>query len=102
MNQEPKKRTGGRLKGSPNKITASVKQRISILIDRNWKQMQKDMDSMAPKDRVLVIANLLPYVIPKLASSTNDISIKQKLEDMSAGQLEKVVDQILNEDTNEH
>jgi hypothetical protein len=95
--EQPKKKTGGRLKGQPNKISQTVKQRIDILVERNWKQIQIDLDSLSPKDRLTIITNLLPFVLPKMASTTNEISLTSKLEGMTTIQLETVVNQILLE-----
>lgn len=58
-------KTGGRQKGTPNKLTSDFKSWIYTLIDRNRNQIKKDLKNMDPKDRLLILEKLMQYVIPK-------------------------------------
>lgn len=88
----------GRPKGVPNKVTGSLRERIQSLIDDNWSTLQRDLKKLDPKDRLTLISGLLVYVVPKLAATTSEVSIKNKLESMSNEKLELLVNQILEED----
>lgn len=60
-----KGRLGGRTKGTPNKVTSTVKEWLAELIDKNRKQMEKDIKQLEPRERLQVLEKLMPYVIPK-------------------------------------
>jgi len=58
-------RIGGRAKGTPNKTTSSVKEWITDLINSNKEQVEHDLQTVAPEERLRIIASLLNYVTPK-------------------------------------
>lgn len=60
-----KGRLGGRAKGTPNRVTASVKDWISQVIDKNRRQMERDLKALSPKDRLLMLEKLMQYVVSK-------------------------------------
>jgi len=60
----------GRPKGSENRITKEVKDKINKLLADNFMNFQKDLEVLEPKDRLQVLLSLLPYVVPKLQSSS--------------------------------
>uniref|UniRef100_A0AB33JHM5 Phage protein n=1 Tax=Prevotella sp. GTC17262 TaxID=3236797 RepID=A0AB33JHM5_9BACT len=61
-------KTGGRTKGTPNKVTASLKDFIRNLIDENREQVIADLRELEPYQRLLFIERLIGYVLPKQAS----------------------------------
>lgn len=83
-------KTGGRAKGTPNKVTATVKDWISQLIDDNRNQIEKDIKKLSPKDRLQVFEKLMQYVIPKQQSVRADID----LSELSETQLDLIVDEL--------
>lgn len=58
-------KTGGRQKGTPNKVTASVKSWLSCLIDKNRKQIERDLKAVEPMERLQMLEKLMQYVVPK-------------------------------------
>ena len=58
-------KTGGRQKGTPNKVTASVRGWLSCLIDKNRKQIERDLKAVEPMERLQMIEKLMQYVVPK-------------------------------------
>ena len=58
-------KTGGRQKGTPNKVTASVKGWLSCLIDKNRKQIERDLKAVDPMERLQMLEKLMQYVVPK-------------------------------------
>lgn len=58
-------KTGGRSKGTPNKITGTLKEFISEIIDENRERIREDLDALEPKDRLQVLEKMMQYVIPK-------------------------------------
>ena len=63
-------KTGGRQAGTPNKVTGTLKDFISNLIENNREQIEADLKKLQPKDRLMILERLLQYVIPK----QNDIT----------------------------
>lgn len=60
----------GRPKGTPNKVTGSLRKRINDFLADNWQQMQNDFKALDPKDRLTFYEKLLSYGLPKLQSTT--------------------------------
>ena len=58
-------KSGGRKKGTPNKITFGLRDFISKLLFKNRKQIELDLQELTPKERILMLDKLLQYVIPK-------------------------------------
>lgn len=68
--QKGTKKTGGRQKGSPNKVTSAVKECISkVLTDyTNSDTFVKDFAELEPKERLMIAEKLMNYVVPKMQS----------------------------------
>ena len=56
---------GGRPKGTPNKVTTTMREWVTNLLNKNRARLEKDFKSLSPKDRVLIAERLLHYVLPK-------------------------------------
>ncbi len=67
-------KAGGRIAGTPNKVTADVRSTIKKIIEDNIEQVSADIASLSPKDRVAIIEKLLQYVIPKIQAVEFDAS----------------------------
>lgn len=61
--QKGKAKTGGRKKGVSNKDTKEIKQFLKSLINEN--QIQLDLESLSPSERLNFIVRILPYITPK-------------------------------------
>lgn len=63
-------KTGGRKKGSPNKVTSAVKECISKMLTdyTNSKTFLKDFAELEPKERLMIAEKLMNYVVPKMQS----------------------------------
>jgi hypothetical protein len=55
----------GRPKGTPNKVTTSLRQWVNTLIESNREQLEADLANLEPKERWQLIEKLMQYVIPK-------------------------------------
>ena len=69
-------KTGGRQKGTPNKVTSDLRQRINTFLSDNWESLQKDFEQLEPKDRLNFYEKLLQFGLPKLQSTqlTSDLN----------------------------
>lgn len=80
-------RIGGRAKGTPNKVTGSLKEFIRNLIDNNREQVIDDLRALQPYQRLLFIERLVGYVLPKQAA----VDVKSQL-DAEYKALERLID----------
>ena len=58
-------KTGGRKKGTPNKVNADIKAFLSELIDNNRQTIQEDLQTLDAKDRLVMLERFMGYVVPK-------------------------------------
>lgn len=56
----------GRPAGSPNKITAEIRNAFQLLVSNNIDTLQADLDSMKPTERVKAMLELMKFVLPTL------------------------------------
>ena len=61
------KKYGGRKKGTPNKETAALRERVGKLLDDNWDKIEKDLEEVTGKERLDIYTKLLEYALPKLS-----------------------------------
>ncbi|MFZ4402457.1 MAG: hypothetical protein ACOYO1_20690 [Bacteroidales bacterium] len=54
----------GRPKGSQNKVTTELKEKVLMFIDNNFDQLQADFNTVDAKDRLIIMERLLKYAIP--------------------------------------
>jgi hypothetical protein len=77
-------KTGGRTKGTPNKVTSDLRAWITELLDSNRKQITNDIESLEPHQRVIIFEKLMSYVLPKLQSVEMETKQESKSDfDMS-------------------
>ncbi len=70
------RKTGGRTKGTPNKVTTEVKNKLVELIDGTIEELSTANLNVANKIKLLEIA--LSYCVPKLAHTYNEVEQKVK------------------------
>ena len=63
---ESRKR-GGRTKGTPNKVTAEIREKITLVLSNEVQKLQ--LDELTAKDRIELIKALLPYILPRLQAT---------------------------------
>jgi hypothetical protein len=66
-------KTGGRTKGTPNKVTQEVRDLFSQLVRDNLPQLKKDLAALEPYQRVNAMMKLSQFIIPK--PTENHLSI---------------------------
>ena len=59
----------GRPKGTPNKVTSTIRNWIVELINKNREQIETDLMQLDVKDRLQMFERLLPYILPKVAKA---------------------------------
>lgn len=83
-------KTGGRRKGTPNKVTGNIREWLSNLVDKNRLQIEKDLKALEPKDRLQVLEKFMQYTTPKMQSIQTKIDFNQ----LSDEQLNTVINEI--------
>ncbi len=96
-----KGRLGGRQKGTPNKVTASVKDWLSELIDKNRRQMERDIKELEPRERLQVLEKLMQYVIPKQQAVSANVNIERLSDEQLDSLIEELTRGVSDGDTDE-
>jgi hypothetical protein len=85
----------GRPKGAKNKVNTELRGLIQKLFDDNYQTIQDDLEALEPKDRLKFLSDLLPYLLPKLQSTTHTTEID--LDGMSEEDLDILIERITDE-----
>jgi len=64
-------KTGGRQKGTPNKITSEIRDRISVLVSGTMDSI--DISTFTKMEKIKLLQVLCQYIIPKLQSADYQI-----------------------------
>ena len=87
-----RKKTGGRQKGTQNKVTTVTKEILSDMLGDYQESglMTADFFALEPKDRIQCAEKMMQYILPKMQSTSVDfnnkatkITIEQKLRELS-------------------
>lgn len=87
-----RKKTGGRQKGTQNKVTTVTKEILSDMLGDYQESglMTADFLALEPKDRIQCAEKMMQYILPKMQSTSLDfnnkatkITIEQKLRELS-------------------
>lgn len=70
-------KTGGRAKGTPNKVTKDTRILIESLVKKEIAYITKNISKLSIKDRCYFLTRLLPYVSPKMLSVEQESTINQ-------------------------
>lgn len=74
------KKFGGRQKGTQNKDTKKLRERVDSLLDDNWDKVVNDLKELNPKERIDTYLKLLEYSLPKLSRSEQSVDQNLKGE----------------------
>lgn len=85
----------GRPKGTENKATKPLREMITAFVNNNWKQVERDFESLEPKERLLFFERILKYTLPTLQAVNVTNDLEQQLEVLSDKQLEDLMNKIL-------
>ncbi len=85
----------GRPKGAKNKVNTQMRDLIQQLFDDNYNKIQEDLENLEAKDRLKFLSDLLPYLLPKLQSTTHTTEID--LDKMTEEDLDKLIERITSE-----
>ncbi len=83
-------KTGGRIKCTSYRTTASIREWLVNLIGKNQKQIEKDLKELEPMARLNIITKILPFAVPKMQEVNATIDIDKITDE----QLDMVIDEI--------
>ena len=61
-------KTGGRQKGTPNRITKELRSILKDMMYQEIEIIQDHLNQLSPKERVELLIKLMPFVLPKITS----------------------------------
>ena len=61
-------KTGGRQRGTPNKVTADLRKVLKQIIAAELEAFPKTLAQLPGKDRVELVLKLMPFCLPKIES----------------------------------
>lgn len=68
----------GTRKGIPNKASSQVREAFKQLVESNLPQMQSDLDSLEPKERIKFMLDMARFILPQLQTiSIDDLREKE-------------------------
>jgi hypothetical protein len=62
------KKTGGRVAGTPNKITIELRKTLKGIVARELEALPMTFEQLQPKERLELLIKLLPFCMPKVDS----------------------------------
>ena len=72
-------KTGGRQKGTPNKITSEIREKLNDYVYTEIDTLINNIDKIPIEKRLDLLTKILPYSIPKMSNievtSDNDINL---------------------------
>lgn len=60
----------------PNKVSTKVKESLVAFLEANIDKVQESFDKLKPLEKLQFVANILPYVVPKMSSIQSENNTK--------------------------
>ncbi|MCL2726833.1 MAG: hypothetical protein FWD56_00445 [Bacteroidales bacterium] len=92
------KKTGGRVRGTPNKVGADLRAWIAKLLDDNRRVIAKDLKALEPYQRLSILTKLIDHVLPRQQA----IEAKIDLNKLTDYQLDAIITEITKDLSNEN
>lgn len=97
--KKKREKTGGREKGTQNKLNVDLRAKLQSIINDNIENVQSDLDQLDPMQRLQILDKLISYVLPKLQAQTLDI----ELSTLTDEQINQIIHSInIDENGNEN
>jgi hypothetical protein len=76
------KKTGGRVAGTPNRITIELRKTLKTVIAGELESLPGTLEQLQPKERLELLVKLLPFCMPKVDSISGKYDMGwRKLDD---------------------
>jgi hypothetical protein len=73
-------KTGGRQVGTPNRITAEMREWIANIVSKNREKFETNLEGLDAGEHVRIISGLLPFIVPKMAPASPGDELKREKE----------------------
>lgn len=83
-------KTGGRVQGTPNAITADLRSKINAIVEKQFDNIEADLNALEPKDRLNILEKFFSYCMPKMVAQTFEVDFGQLNEE----QLNQIINSI--------
>ena len=71
---------GGREKGTPNKLTKEIRKILNDIVHKELEKVEENLNTLEPKQRLEVLIKLMPYVLPKVESTSESDSESKPIQ----------------------
>ena len=75
-------KTGGRKKGTPNKITGDLRGWLDGFLNGNREQIEKDFAALKPDERIFAFSRLIGYIVPKQQAITVEAQVEAEFKQL--------------------
>jgi hypothetical protein len=62
------KKTGGRVAGTPNKVTSELRKTLKAIVASELEALPTTFEQLQPKERLDLLIKFLPFCMPKVDS----------------------------------
>jgi len=90
-------KTGGRVAGTPNKVTSDLKTWVASILDNGRDKFVESLDKLEPSEFIRVFTGLLNYALPKQAPTTPDDMLekeKKMMQELLLSMPEEMIDRV--------
>ena len=70
----------GREKGTPNKLTKEIRKILNDIVHIELEKVEKNLNTLEPKQRLEILIKLMPYVLPKAESISESDSKSEPIK----------------------
>jgi hypothetical protein len=68
----------GKPKGAKTKVNIELKERVKLLIENNFDELEADILKLKPQERITAIIKLMEFVLPKQHKQEIDYSFEEE------------------------
>jgi hypothetical protein len=77
------KKTGGRVAGTPNKVTSELRKTLKGVIANELEQLPGTLEALPARERLELVIRMLPYCLPKVDSISGNYDSENSFMDWS-------------------
>lgn len=99
-----REKTGGRQKGTPNRITKNIRSMLNDFMLRKFENIDQYFNPLTDKDKIYFIVNMTPYVLSKNPVENDSDQVpewQKKFKNMTPAQKYEALKKLITEKKNE-
>ena len=75
-------KTGGRPKGTPNRVTARVRAKLERFVNGHLADLERDWPALGAMGRAQLICQLLPFIVPKQTAVSVEAQVRAEYREI--------------------